>query len=176
MPLKINATLAALTSALELNAQGAVPQSLADQIAMTFAAEEYVYLRKRERVFLGGAGVAAGTGAGSWAFATTGGLVPQNEAWLILYYSVSAVIPIGLQATLQAACQMPFTSGGAAASFALGQPARNASSALASNVFSFSHRPIVLPPNGILSGITTELSAATAFNAFGVVDLVRLKI
>lgn len=174
MAFQSQARFGALVNALELNSQGASPGALSEVIAGVYNLADHLYLPRRERFSLGP--VAAGTAAGDWAFAT-GGTVPSNETWLLLQYSIIATIPIGTTVEFSPAVQMPLTGGGGNSAYQIGPAQGNTLSALASAIRAYMDRPyFLMPPGSILAGVTHQLSAATAFNAFGNCEFVRFRI
>lgn len=170
MPLPIQALPKGLVAYLDLNTGGAGPQALSDQLIGTLDLSQFFNLYKRERNFE--SGKAAGTSAGGFAFTTL--TVPGNEAWLVINQSISAVLPLGLNA--QMACAYQAQSGGAVASYMTGEPVSLATVGIAGALFCKNSEAFVIPPGAIPAGITLAISAATAFNATCALDFVRFRL
>jgi len=171
MPYPIQALPKGLVGFLDLNTSGAGPPQLADQLVGTLDLLPFFALYKREALSSGA--VAAGTATGDFAFSVAL-TVPQNEAWYVVAYNISAAIPLGLTAQIAPTYQRAIAGGNTA--FPVGPPVTNASSALASLIRCHAFSPFWLPPASFPGGITMALSAATAFNAFGNIEFVRFRL
>jgi len=175
MPLPIQALPKGLVAFLDLNTSGIGPGSLAEQAVATLDILPFISLAKRERIATGT--VAAGTGAGDWNFsaASPSGVVAPNEAWLVFNYHVQASIALGLTAAIQPTFWASVAGGSTV--IPVGPPVSNGSSALASVLRAPSYGvPFWMPPGAFLGGLTPWLSAATAFNAVGVADVVKFRL
>jgi len=175
----ITAPVRGLVSLLELTTEGRVPDSIAGTVQGVINVEPFVQLGKRERLQF--AATAAGTTNGPWAFSAgvVNGTVPQNEAWLLLAYTVQALHGVGERYAFQPAVQM-FVSGGGGTSrqvFTLGQKQSVDNATLAGQLYApASQVPLLLPPSSILGGVTSDLSAAFVINANGWADIVRIRV
>jgi hypothetical protein len=163
--------LLALVGALT---DGKNPDELQRSISSVIDLLPFYSLNLRERVFF--ANTAAGSAAGEWDFTSVQGEVPANQAWLVYNYTIRATIPIGLTCSLTPVLRMQ--ASGATVGFAVGPKVEATNSTLANQltVSSPFQVPFFAPPGAKFGGVTADLSAATAFNAQGWVDFVRLRV
>ena len=177
MPIPTNARLQGLVSLVELFQDGKVPGVIADDIRLTYDALDLLTAGKRERYL--STAVAAGGAVGQWAFTAQANFnIPANEQWLVYGYNILATIAAGATAQMVAAAQIPNT-GGPNKSMVWMSSESNVRAVSASNIYAggYKDRPIVLPPGTVFGGITLALDpVATAINAFGLIDFVRMKI
>lgn len=153
---------------------GKNPDELQRSVSGVVELLDFYSLNLRERVFF--SNTAAGTAAGEWDFTAVQGEVPANQAWLVYNYTVRATIPLGLQCGITPVLRMQ--ASGATVGFAVGPKGNTVNATLANEltVSSPFQRPFFAPPGAKFGGVTSDLSAATAFNAQGWVDFVRLRV
>jgi hypothetical protein len=168
MPLPIQTLPKGLIGLLNLNTDGRGPAVMADSVAGVLDLLPFYALDKRERLTT--TAVAAGTSAGDFGFGAVGLLVPTNEAWLCLHYSIVCNPPIGLAVQLSPTFQVNGLV------WKVGDAANNINTALASRLYCWATQPFIVPAGGQLAGATESLSAATAFSAFGLLDFVRFRL
>jgi len=168
-----NAPFRGLVNFLESTTDGRAPDTWVGTLQSIIDVEKFIALNKRERLI--GGPVAAGGFVGPWAptFLT----VLPNEALLLLNMSIQATIPIGLQARISPAVQMPHTFGGGTTAFKVGQSAFNSLTVIAADLRAYMDvAPFLIPPGAVCGGLTEEISALTAFNAFVTIDFVRVRL
>lgn len=163
-----------LLALLGATTEGRNPDELQRSLSSVVDLLPFYALNLRERVFF--ANTAAGGAAGEWDFTAVQGEVPANQAWLVYNYTIRATIPLGLTAGITPVLRMQ--ASGATVGFAVGPRGVTANATLANEltVSSPFQVPFFAPPGAKFGGVTSDLSAATAFNAQGWVDFVRLRV
>lgn len=168
-----NALARGLPAYLDLVTQGRGPGDLAGVMQGVVELDRWLSLQKRERITT--TATAAGGANGPWSFFSTGGLVPNNEAWILFHYSIRGVIALGTSVGIAPAVQLQQAAGYEA--YQIGD-FTSYNGTLATAVVSGCAFPsgLVMPPGAILGGLTINLSAATAFNLTGFADIVRVRV
>lgn len=168
-----NALARGLPSYLDLVTQGRGPGDLSGLIQGTVELDKFYSLQKRERIVT--TATPAGGANGPWSFFANGGLVPNNEAWLLFHYSLRGVVALGTSVGIAPAVQLQQAAGYEA--YQIGD-FTSYNGTLATAVVSGVAFPsgLMLPPGAILGGLTINLSAATAFNLTGFADIVRIRV
>jgi len=169
-----NALARGLVSLLDATTAGRGPGTLTEILQGTIDLEPFFLLAKRERIAT--VAIPAGGSNTTWSgFGIANGFVPPNEAWLLNALTVRGTIPIGTRASITANVQLQGSFGFEA--FPIGET-RNYTGTLAESFVAGAvlSDPLILPPGSLLGGNTSNLSAATAFNAFIIADIVRIRL
>lgn len=168
----VNALARGINSLLDLTTQGQTPGDLSQVIQSQIDLLPFLLLNKRQRLLLGP--TATGLTTGDFDFATT---VPQNEAWILYSYCVSAQLPLGQTGELVATAQMWMQNSAIRQAFMLGPASVFGRGVVVNTIRAYMDPPLfILPPNSLPGFLLSNIAAASAFSCYGFIDYVPVRL